>query len=110
MVVRRRATAVLNKEGRPARIAAGIGAARGKRIEPLLCVIPDSVPLLEGRGVRGGLTGGPTEPGQVHGAERGRGAAERSRGWSARGKREEGDDRRARAGSESDGARETVLG
>ena len=39
MVVRRRATAVLNKEGRPARIAAGIGAARGKRIEPLLCVI-----------------------------------------------------------------------
>ena len=46
-----------------ARITAGIGAARGKRIEPLLCVIPDSVPLLEGRGVRGGLTGGPTEPG-----------------------------------------------
>ena len=65
-------------EGRPVRIAAGIGAARGKRIEPLLYVIPGSVPLLEGRGVWGGLTGGPSEPGRVHGAERGRGAAERS--------------------------------
>ena len=97
-------------EGRLVRIAAGIGAARGKRVEPLLCEIPGSVPLLEGRGVRGGLTGGPTEPGQVHGAERGRGAAERSRGQSARGKRKESDDRRARAGSESDGARATVLG
>ena len=97
-------------EGRPAMIAAGIGAERGKRIEPLVCVIPGSVPLLEGRGVRGGLTGGPMEPGQVHRAERGRGAAKRSKGRSARGKREEGDDRRARAGSESDGARATVLG
>ena len=91
-------------------IAAGIGAERGKRIEPLVCVIPGSVPLLEGRGVRGGLTGGPTEPRQVRGAERGRGAAERSRGWSTRGKREEGDDRRARAGSESDGVQAMVLG
>ena len=91
-------------------IAAGIDAARGKRIESLLCVIPGSVPLLVGRGVRGGLTGGPTELGQVHGAERGRGAAERSRGRSARGKREDGDDKRARAGSESDRVRATVLG
>ena len=80
MEVRRRATAVLNKEGS------------------------------RGRGVRGGLTGGPTELGQVHGAERGRGAAERSRRRSARGKREDGDDKRARAGSESDGVRATVLG
>ena len=69
---------MLNKEGRPARIAAGIGAAWGKRNEPLLCEIPGSVPLLEGRGVRGGLTGGPTDMRQVHGAERDRGAAERS--------------------------------
>jgi len=90
-------------EGRPARIAAGIGATRGKRIEPLLCVIPGSVPLLEGRGVRGGLTGGPTELGQVHGAERGRGAAERSRRRSARGKREDGDDKRARLAARATG-------
>ena len=48
MEVRRRATAVLNKEGS------------------------------RGRGVRGGLTGGPSEPGQVHRAEWGRDAAERS--------------------------------
>ena len=62
-------------KGKPARIAAVMGAARGKRVEPLLREISGSVKLLEGRGEavqRGhGLGAGP------RGSE---GRARRSRG------------------------------
>ena len=55
-------------EGRPARIAAVMGAARGKRVEPLLREISGSVKLLEGRG-EADLRA--TVSGLVHGAAAG---------------------------------------
>ena len=59
-------------KGKPARIAAMMGAARGKRVEPLLREVSGSVKLLEGRGEavqRGhGLEAGPWHRGGERGS------------------------------------------